>query len=88
MLQCDSKSFGCNGGNLYSAMDLVLARGLPLEKDYPFSPKFWYPGICTIGRGPTYPYSRRVTVTDLSDSQLISYLLQRPLNIGIKAANW
>lgn len=68
LLQCDSKSFACNGGNLYSAMDLILSRGAPLEKDYPFSPKYYYPGICVIGRGPTFPYSRRITDTDLSES--------------------
>lgn len=69
-------------------MDLVLARGLPFEKDYPFSPKNWYPGICVIGRGPTFGFSRRVTVTGLNDKQVITYLLQRPLNIGIKSKNW
>ena len=29
LLQCDSYSNGCNGGNLYSAMDLSLYNGLP-----------------------------------------------------------
>ena len=69
-------------------MDLSLSRGLPFEKDYPFSPRNYYPGICVIGRGPTFSFSRRVTITDLTEKDLVTYLLQRPLNIGIKSKNW
>jgi len=48
-------------------MDLSLSRGLPFEKDYPFSPWNYYPGICVIGRGPTFSFSRRITATGLND---------------------
>lgn len=81
-------SSGCSGGNLYSSMDLSLYHGIPLQSAYPFSPQAYYPGICTISHGPTFPSSRRVTAYNLNDQQVITYLLQRPLNIGITAKNW
>jgi hypothetical protein len=62
-------SSGCIGGNLYSAMDLSLYHGIPLESAYPFSPQAYYPGICTISHGPTFPNSRRITAYNLNFSK-------------------
>ena len=75
LFQCDSLSNGCKGGNLYSSMDLILYGGVPFESTYPYSPQFGYPGICRIGKGPIFPLSQRITEYNLTDSQVIGYLL-------------
>jgi C1A family cysteine protease len=87
--QCDLSSEGCSGGYLSTAMDLGLTKGIPFEANYPYSPAASYPTVCSAVDTAKIFNSTRITFTSgLSDAQIISYLIERPLNVGVSAVNW
>jgi hypothetical protein len=70
-------------------MDLGLFKGIPYEAQFPWSPLARYGGICTSTLVASLSGSNRVSYYNgLSDSQIKTLLLQRPLNIAVAAKNW
>jgi len=66
-LQCDSKSDGCQGGFLDTAMDIGLKSGIPYEAQFPWNSDARYTGICSATIKATIENSARVTyLTGLS----------------------
>lgn len=93
-MQCDTTSFGCNGGYPFNAAALGIRRGMPLESTYPYRIGFTYSStMCSspvIAR--TFTASGSVityySLTKSTDATLITYLLQRPIMIGVDADEW
>lgn len=94
MTKCDTASFGCNGGYPFAAAAFGLKNGLPLESTYPYRYDYTYSDICTvpiIGRTFTEvsaQVGRYSSSTKASASTMITYLLQRPLMLGVNANDW
>lgn len=94
LLQCDKSSGWCNGGYIDTAIDLGQRTGMPLDTTYPYtSTASNYSTICS---SPVIKY--KFTVSNViaywspsvrkSDSQIITYLLQRPIAIAVNANDW
>lgn len=94
MTKCDTTSFGCNGGYPFAAADFGLKKGLPLESTYPYRYDYTYTDICTapvIGKTFTNvpaQVGKYSSSTKASASTMITYLLQRPLMLGVNANDW
>lgn len=94
MLQCDTQSGWCNGGYIDTAIDLGQRRGMPLDTTYPYiSTGSNYSTICS---SPVIKYKFALSniisywspSVRKTDSQIITYLLQRPIAIAVDADDW
>lgn len=94
MTKCDTVSFGCNGGYPFAAADFGLRKGLPFESTYPYRYDYNYADICTapiIGKTFTdipAQVGKYSSSSKASSTTLITYLLQRPLMLGVNANDW
>jgi hypothetical protein len=91
LLQCDTTSYGCNGGYPYSALQLAQSTGIPRETDYPYQPYSRYTAICTNSTGririnspiTNINYYLNVTVEQLQQD-LVNY---GPINVAVCGSN-
>jgi len=91
LLQCDTTSYGCNGGYPYSALQLAQSTGIPRETDYPYQPYSRYTGICTNSTGriklnspiSNINYYTNLTVEELQQD-LVNY---GPINVAVCGGN-
>lgn len=75
-LECDTFSYGCDGGYPYRTLQLFQTTGVPLESAYPYNQGYSsYSGICTNTTGRvkinqtvnnvTFFYFQNLTVSQL-----------------------
>lgn len=91
MLQCDTGSSGCGGGNAVTSSRLAIAKGLPAEASHPYNYGNTYPGICITSNQysfSTNKFNYYYSSTKMPDSKIISQLLVRPLVVYVTATNW
>jgi len=94
MTKCDTTSYGCNGGYPFAAADFGLKNGLPFESTYPYNYNYNYANICTspiIGRtfnDIVSSVGKYSSSTKASNTTIATYLLQRPLMLGVNANDW
>ena len=95
-VECDTNSYGCNGGLSDSALNLYAPYGIPNESTYPYeSSSNYYTSqgkpICTSKTGFVKLTSSITNIqhyTNLSTEQIQQDLVSYgPLSVGITAAN-
>lgn len=92
----NSGRYRCNGGDPFVATNYGIARGMPLQKTYPYRIGHAYSNICTspiIASSAKFGTSGRSawywsSITKSSDANITTYLLERPLLLGVDASNW
>jgi C1A family cysteine protease len=89
IVQCDSTSYGCDGGWTEHAYDYVKrAGGLELDSDYPYTS---YQGVTGTCKSDSSKYKVAVSgYTTLSgESAMANYVLSTgPLSVCLDAASW
>ena len=93
-----SGTYRCNGGDPFVATNYGVKRGMPKESVYPYKIGLNYGTICSapivaikfnltgkVSGNATWYYS---SVNRSSNETITSYLLQRPLILGVDADDW
>jgi len=94
LLKCDTSSSGCSGGYPFNAAAYGIAKGMPLYASYPYLGTTSY--VTTMCKSPTigakFNTSDSVVywakTSKATDATVISYLLQRPLILGVNALDF
>ncbi|CAD8086083.1 unnamed protein product [Paramecium sonneborni] len=82
LIDCDTQSFGCNGGYQNLALKYIANHGLNDAKVYPYIQK--QSGICKMDQGP-YKTNGAQSVSSINFK---SYLTEYPLVVVVDATNW
>ena len=91
-LECETNSFGCDGGYPYETLQLFQSTGIPLETAYPYDYYNNYPNICTNTTGRVkinqtvntvnFYYYQNLTVEQMQQD-LVTY---GPIGVGVYAS--
>lgn len=91
--QCETRSFGCNGGYPYYALQLMQDTGIPLESAFPYRYYSNYSGICNSTNkvklnqtvnNVSLSYFQNLTVEQLQQD-LVSY---GPITVGVYGSDY
>ena len=87
--QCDSTSYGCNGGWTEHAYNYVKkAGGIETEQDYPYTSSNGVTGVCHSSSSK-YVISVDGYTTIKGESNMANYVLSTgPLSVCLDANNW
>ena len=98
LVECDTRSFGCDGGYSDYGLSVALQKGMPSEKTYPYKAvshyfPYSYPKLCTSQSSYLkLPNSQNMKVIlyesstqKISDEYIINYLLKGPLVVSLAA---
>lgn len=90
LVDCDSRSSGCNGGWPEWAYDYVRkAGGIELESDYPYSAYYGNSGSCKASSSKFKIGVNGYSTLAQSESKIASYVQGTgPVSICIDASNW
>jgi len=86
LLQC-AQDNSCTSAALEYAIDKSI-NGLPQEADYPYNPYTNYPNICSANQLVSTANSKRITLRNASDTQIISMLQTGPVAAVVSTQDW
>jgi C1A family cysteine protease len=93
LMQCDTKSANCDGGNPFSAAALGVAKGMPNEASMPYKIGYDYSSsYCSSPKiRSRFKQSGSITSTYSStnntrDTGIINFLQYRPVILGLEAS--
>ncbi len=88
MISCDEENYGCDGGNIPSAMDIITKRkGVPKTDKFPYSPFNIQPDdICTNSDIYKINEIYRMSYYGVKNQDILKrILLKKPLSITLSA---
>ena len=86
LVDCDTKSAGCNGGFMDNAFEYLEAHGFCTEAQYPYTAR---DGTCKASKCGSGPSDKAFTdISAGNEKSLLAQLVNGPVAVAVDATNW
>lgn len=86
LVDCDPKSYGCNGGWMDNAFEYLETHGFCTEAQYPYTAR---DGTCKATSCTSGPSDKAyVDIPSKNEDSLISQLANGPVSVAVDASTW